>query len=255
MAFVLDTAQAIRPHGRILDYGCGSGDAVLAGVRASLDVYGVDVFYGGGHGQREKAAELGLLNDRVFEMRDGRIPFPDEWFDLIYHTQVFEHVRDLDRVLSEIRRVLKNDGVMLSLFPSLEVLREGHCGVALAHRLRRDSTLGYVYLLLARTLGFGYHHGTKSRSQWARDFLEWLDKWCHYRSRADIVATYRRAGFSFESSEAEYAVHRLRYTGRGWAVPLVRVLPRLAGLAIRMLGGMVVLSTKSGDPMRPVIGS
>jgi SAM-dependent methyltransferase len=239
----------MRPDGRILDYGCGSGDAVLAGVRAGLDVFGVEVFYGGGHGQREKAAELGLLNDRVFEMPGGRIPFPDESFDLVYHTQVFEHVQDLDQILSEIRRVLRPDGVMLSLFPSLEVIREGHCGVVFAHRLRRDSKLGYAYLLIARTLGFGYYHGAKSRKQWASDFLEWLDEWCFYRPRTEIVAAYRRAGFSFEPREAEYAMHRLRYTGRRWAVPLVKMLPGLAGWAIRMLGGMVVLSKKTTEPL------
>src|SRR5207302_1318546 len=122
--FVFDTVRAMSPCGRILDYGCGSGDSVLAGARSGLDIYGADVFYGGAHGDMEKAANTGVLNERVFEMRGGRIPFPDESFDFIYHTQVFEHVADLDQALNENRRVLKRDGVMLSLFPSLEVLRE-----------------------------------------------------------------------------------------------------------------------------------
>src|ERR1700731_220936 len=41
-------------------------------------------------------------------------------------------------------------------------------------------------------LGFGYHKGTKTPEQWARDFVAWLDNYCFYRSRRTILAAFRR---------------------------------------------------------------
>lgn len=44
--------------------------------------------------------------------------FSDECFDLIFSSNVLEHVQDLNLCLSECARVLKDDGVMLHTMPS-----------------------------------------------------------------------------------------------------------------------------------------
>ncbi|MGH8626624.1 MAG: methyltransferase domain-containing protein [Gammaproteobacteria bacterium] len=237
-------ATAVAARGRILDYGCGQGEVVAAGVERGLDVYGAEVFFGGAHGQREAVARRGLLGRRVVVINQGETPFEDGSFDFVFANQVFEHVPDLDKALQEIRRVLKPGGKMLSLFPCRDVLREGHCGIPLAHRFKRGSKLRYIWLLTGRKLGFGTFHGDKSHEQWARDFAHWLEDWCYYRSRTEIIEAYRRWGFSFESYETEYAAFRLQYMGRVWAVPASAALSRLTQLAVRKLAGMVVLSRK-----------
>lgn len=249
-AFVLETAKTLAPGGRVLDYGCGGGEVVVAGVDHGLDIYGADVFYGGGHGQREAAAESGLFGERLFEISGGQTPFADRSFDLVFHNQVFEHVPNLDEVLQEIHRVLKPRGLMLSLFPSRDVLREGHCGVPLAHWFRRGSRLRYYWLLCARKCGLGTFHGDKSPEQWARDFERWLEDWCFYRSRTEIIRSYRRSGFSFDAYETVYASFRLRYKGWSWAVPASFALGPVTGWAIRKLAGMVVLSKKETENHR-----
>jgi SAM-dependent methyltransferase len=244
-SFVLARAKALRPTGKILDYGCGAGEVVAAGVIMGLDIYGTETFYGGGHGQRVAVDEQGLLNSRVLEMKEGRIPFPDKLFDIVLHNQVFEHVENLDGALNEIGRVLKQDGVMLSIFPSREVVREGHCGIPWAHRFREESKLGYLWLLAFRKLGFGKHHGQKTPQQWAKDFMEWLHAWCYYRPRAEIIEAYRRAGFSFDSDEMRYVTSRLNHSGLGWLTSIARLFSPLTRYLFRKLGGMVVLSRKN----------
>ena len=108
-----------------------------------------------------------------FKIESGVIPFDDSTFDCIVNNQVFEHVEDIDAVLSEVRRVLKPGGILLSLFPSEDVIREGHCGFAIS-RFAAYPRFGYYWLLAARTLGLGYHKKIKSRGQWAKDTQHWL---------------------------------------------------------------------------------
>jgi len=254
-AFVLETASTLAGAGRILDYGCGQAAVVTAGLEHGLDIYGADVFYGGGHGHREEVTRRGLLEKRVFEIKEGRTPFEDRSFDFVMHNQVFEHVPDLDETLKEIRRILKPDGTMLSLFPSSDVIREGHCGIPLAHWFRRGSRLRYLWLLGARRLGMGMFHGDKTPEQWAQDFARWLEDWCYYRSRREIIEAYRRWGFSFDSYETAFAAFRLRHAGWAWAAPLAIGLGPMTRWAIRKLGGMIVLSRVYDLPIADLTAS
>ncbi|MDD4183479.1 MAG: class I SAM-dependent methyltransferase [Candidatus Omnitrophica bacterium] len=43
------------------------------------------------------------------------MPYPEGTFDFIYSNQVIEHVEDLNKVLSEMHRVLKNKGNVESI--------------------------------------------------------------------------------------------------------------------------------------------
>jgi SAM-dependent methyltransferase len=239
-AFCLDVAAKTR--GRILDYGCGAGETVAAGLADSLDIYGCEVFYEGGGDTRKRASATGLIaGGRIMEMIDGHIPFPGAHFDFVFHNQVFEHVRDLDGSLSEIRRVLRQGGSMLSLFPTVEVLCEKHCGIPLAHRFSGGARRRY--LLACRRLGLGYLHDGKSAEKWASDFDEFLNQSCVYRPLNEVMQAYRRAGFTFEPSEPAYAEFRLR-RGYGVLALVPRIVPRLCSFAMRRLGGLVILSRK-----------
>lgn len=205
----------------MLDYGCGAGEAVRAGFARGLDIYGCD--------------PVGASGGRIVQMLDGRIPFPDSHFDFIFHNQVMEHVQDIDLALSELRRALKPSGAMLSLFPTLEVLREGHCGIALAHRLHGRPRR--AYLRSWRALGFGSFKEGKTQVQWVAGFEDFLDHSCAYRTRAEVCEAYARHGFSVEPLEVRYAEYRLRTVA-----PVARAVPRLTTAAIRLLGGNVFLS-------------
>lgn len=50
---------------------------------------------------------------------DGRhIPFPDQTFDIVFSSNVLEHVTELEPLLAEMRRVLKPGGLSVHLMPS-----------------------------------------------------------------------------------------------------------------------------------------
>lgn len=59
--------------------------------------------------------------DAVFPVRhyDGRnIPFPDHSFDVVFSSNVLEHVEDLKGLLDDAVRVLKPGGIMVHILPS-----------------------------------------------------------------------------------------------------------------------------------------
>ena len=244
---------AKRPGIRILDYGCGSGQVVQAGRVAGLDIQGSDVFYAGSRSKSE-AEGLGLLGNVVFEIHDGVVPFPDGHFDFIMSTQVLEHVVDLDATLSEIARVLKDDGVLLSIFPSRQILREGHIGIPLAHLFPKgNSRLRYMYTLALRRAGLGYNKPELDAQTWTREQLQWIDDFTFYRGRREIEASFGR-WFNSAWIEEDYVRFRMERAGKlRTAAPLLNV-PMIADVCRHLMwhfASMVIVSTKTGSSRVP----
>ena len=244
--FVVDFAR--RHGGRVLDYGCGAGHSVTAGLVLGIDIYGADVFYGGSQTRRDAEA-TGLFRDRIREMSADHIPFEDASFHLVTNNQVMEHVEDLDATLREIARVLKPGGVCLSVFPSRDVWREGHIGIPFAHRLPKGSQIRFLYTWALRTCGLGtWKEQAPTNRQWAIDKLDWIDRWTHYRSRAEIFSTYNRY-FESELRERAYILYRLRDSPSRVRRALARTVewPLISDVQValfRKLAFLVIVSRK-----------
>lgn len=242
--YLLAWAMRAGEGAATLDFGCGSGEVVIAGRARGLDVRGVDTFESRPE-RRSALAEAGMLGEAVHEVgQDGRIPFPDGTFDLVVANQVFEHVRDFDPPLDEIARVLRPGGSVLALFPSRGVLREGHVGIPLAHWFA-DGPVRYRYVLALRRMGLGYDRWgrvSSSSAERARRTADYLRDHTFYRSKRSALAPFE-ARFRVRLIEDDYIAFRLR--GRRVAIALAAPLARPAArLAMRRLAGMVVLGTK-----------
>jgi SAM-dependent methyltransferase len=103
----------------VLDLGCGAGELTAALAGAGAEVLGVDV------------AEAALRRARGAHPRlrfalapiDGPLPLEDGSFDVVWSSEVIEHVADTARWLSEARRVLARGGRLLLTTPSHGRLR------------------------------------------------------------------------------------------------------------------------------------
>lgn len=93
--------------GAVLDVGTYDGDfTVRIAERLQADaVSGIELMPE--HAQRARIRGIDVVEANV---EDG-LPFPDGSFDVVTANQVIEHVRTTDRFLSEVRRVLRPDGV------------------------------------------------------------------------------------------------------------------------------------------------
>lgn len=136
--------SAVRPGDRALDLGCGAGDFTAVLAQAGAQAVGVDVAEAALARARSRHPEL----DFRLAPFEGPLPLPDGSFDLVWSSEVIEHVADTARWLSEVRRVLAPGGRLLLTTPA-----HGRLRLALGGLERYSEPLGdHLHLYTARSL-------------------------------------------------------------------------------------------------------
>jgi len=154
----LDETGAIARGTRVLEVGTGTGAMLKAIVDRGADARGVEL-------RQDLIGEArqhfpALVIDRV---SGTMLPYPNGSFDVVVSFDVFEHIRDTDAHLSEVRRVLVPGGRYLIQTPnkytnvvfetirwrSFTRFREDHCSLhsmgELLARLRRHGFEPHAY--------------------------------------------------------------------------------------------------------------
>ena len=97
---------------KALDVGCGGGFTCEFMAKRGVIVSGIDPVINSIQVAQEHASKSGIKID----YRQGfaeNLPFDDNSFDIVTCVDVLEHVADLNKVISEINRVLKPNGLFL----------------------------------------------------------------------------------------------------------------------------------------------
>ena len=160
---------------RVLDMGCGDGQMIAFLQRmlpqlneyVTFEIYGFDVL--DSHVQVrdyfDKTFEL-LLSEfphidwkkRVVQITSTQEwPFPEKFFDYVASNQVMEHVFDHDFTFQQIRRVLKEEGIAVHLFPLKGCIYEWHLLLPFVHWIANKDLLK-EYIKLCSRLGLGRFH-------------------------------------------------------------------------------------------------
>jgi len=92
---------------RILEIGAGEGY-----MSRNLDQAGYDV-------TSTDPAPREPLCYNVRQMNGYALEFDDACYDIIVSSNVLEHIEDLPRALSEMKRILKDNGIMIHTMPSV----------------------------------------------------------------------------------------------------------------------------------------
>jgi ubiquinone/menaquinone biosynthesis C-methylase UbiE len=99
---------------RILEIGCGRGDFINEFSTHEINCFATDI--------DENSRKY--LNSTIIFSRNNilieKLEFPNNYFDFIYSKSVIEHLEKHDNFFSEIMRVLKINGKLLTLTPDWE---------------------------------------------------------------------------------------------------------------------------------------
>jgi SAM-dependent methyltransferase len=101
----------VRAGERVLDLGCGAGRFLTALRDAGADPVGAEIAEAAAERARATGVEVRLVEP------DGTLPFGHGEFDLVWCSEVLEHIPDVAGTLHEVRRVLKRDGRLLLTVP------------------------------------------------------------------------------------------------------------------------------------------
>jgi SAM-dependent methyltransferase len=124
-------ARSFLPGKRLLKIG--SGFCVFLAVTRrdyGLEIFGVEPSSAGFDSSyqlgREILAQYGLDPAVVRDASAESLPWPDGSFDLVYSTNVLEHVAAPDQAVREAFRVLKPGGYAQFVYPNYGSFFEGH---------------------------------------------------------------------------------------------------------------------------------
>jgi len=125
---------------KILNIGAGTG-ADLDILHKYGDIYVIDT--------NQRALNL-IPEDMCFEKKEcdaTKLDYPENFFDIICSFDVFEHIENDSKAVSEILRVLKKGGHLFFTVPAFQMLFSAH-DKALLH-FRRYNRKSLLYLLRA----------------------------------------------------------------------------------------------------------
>ena len=141
-------AAPCEPGERVLDLGCGAGRFVAALRDAGAEPVGVEL--------AEAALERARRNVPGADLRrvaaDGTLPLGHGEVDVVWCSEVLEHVPDTIAFLTEVRRVLRRGGRLLVTVPDHG--RVKRLLIALGHHDAHYDPLGqHVRFYTRRSLG------------------------------------------------------------------------------------------------------
>lgn len=118
--------------GKILDIGCGEGEFLEICQNTGLACFGVDI-----SSYALKKAKSKIKGELLqVDVEREKLPYSDNFFEAITSFDLLEHLKDPSLFLTEVRRILKRDGVLFLTTPNGDYWPAGFLG----HFVKDDPT-------------------------------------------------------------------------------------------------------------------
>ncbi len=109
----------IPSNAKALDYGCGPGGRTICWKRKLKIEHMIGIDNSLVHLKSALTFTGSENEDNIFYVlsKGEKLPFSDKTFDVILSYDVFEHVDDVEQCMKECKRILKNGGYLILVFP------------------------------------------------------------------------------------------------------------------------------------------
>lgn len=114
MRLCAEILQNLPAQARLLDIGCADGDLIEYLEPPHFQLYGVDIV----EGFLPVCQTRGYTDVKRANVEES-LPYPDSFFDAVVAIEGIEHLRDTDKFLDEICRVLKPKMLLFLTTPNL----------------------------------------------------------------------------------------------------------------------------------------
>jgi len=108
---------------KAIDVGCGAGHYVTELKKRGINVIGSDISRKMIEVTKTNNIKEQLSSDKLLCADCQILPFPDDYFDVVFCIGVLSYVSDELAILKELRRIVKNDGLIIFNVPNLLKLR------------------------------------------------------------------------------------------------------------------------------------
>ena len=112
---LLDKFEKYRKTNRLLDIGSGSGFFLKTAKKRGWEVYGTEIDSG----------VQSTNNEKDINMSYGEIDsigFPEDYFDVVVHIEVIEHINNPNEYVSEIQKILRPGGITYLTTPNFNAI-------------------------------------------------------------------------------------------------------------------------------------
>lgn len=141
--------QELEMDGITLDLGCGDGQFAASTFEKAFTI-GIDPV----ESSLEEAKKT-FAYSNIIQAFGNRLPFLDATFDCVISNSVLEHIQDIDLVIHEIARILKNGGNLYFCVPNPHFTK--NLSIALWLEKRRLIFLARKYRSFFNKISRHYH--------------------------------------------------------------------------------------------------
>ncbi len=227
---------------KLLNVGSGFGIFNLVAIKNfNIDAFGIEPD-GEGFGNslaisREVFRDNNLDENTLTAAFGEEMPFDDNTFDIVYSTNVMEHVKDPFKVLDEGLRVLKPGGILQYVYPSFHSFFDGHYAVFHPPVLFKSFFPWYIKYIAGRNEAYAKTLNVELNARWAKNATKKLGS---------------KYNIELLSLGEEVFLERMTSTNFGeWAglYKVKKMLDIMKTLGLNKLVAQLIIKTKTWSPV------